>query len=253
MLHSYQRIYCADCSNFRDVPTYCGDRFCPICSSPRRARVRHRLDSLIKHSPTPVGYSTKFITLTIPNSENLRLGVKALMEAFRRLRQQRWWKSYVDGGAFVVEITGHKGAWHIHIHAIISARFIPVRLLSKRWEKVSGGKIVWIKRIPTSACVLYLTKYLSKIATEDNEDFEVSDALKGIRLFQPIGAWHNLKLAHVKHPYKCTCCGGTHWMVIDRPRLLISENVTAQPPPASEFKNPNHNAILNPVLEDFPF
>ena len=224
MLHQYLRIYCASCSSFRDVPAFCGDRFCPICSGPRRARVRYRLDALVKRSALPPGYTFKFLTLTVPNSDDLKAGVKSLMVAFRRLRQQHWWKSYVDGGAFVIEITGRKGAWHIHIHAIIAARYIPVRQLSRHWERVSGGKIVWIKKIPSSAVIAYLTKYLTKIDVPDDDALMASDALRGVRLFQPIGSWHGMKVVIVNHACKCASCGGDRWMVIDRPRYLIVQD-----------------------------
>lgn len=211
--HKYITIACAKCNDRHDVPVSCGDRFCPICSVARRGRVRYRLSQLVKLVDPPPGFNPKFITLTIPNSTDLRLGVKSIMASFRRLRQTQFWRNYVHGGAFVIEITGKVGAYHIHIHAIVHAKFIPHSQLMKHWEAVSGGFIVWVKRIPVAAVVAYLCKYLSKCDDEHPDDRTMSDALKGVRLFQPFGSWHSCERKIPKHKGVCPKCKSSDWVV----------------------------------------
>jgi hypothetical protein len=147
--------------------------------------------------------------------QELKAGVKSLLAAFRRLRQSSFWKHQVSGGAAVIEVTGSKGSWHIHIHAVIYAPYIPVRRISKQWLKHSGGSIVWISKIPISAAVAYLTKYLSKQAVADDCLVELSDALKGVRMFIPFGSFHAGLKGLKKHRCKCKHCGGENWCCLD--------------------------------------
>jgi len=223
------------CGDRHDVPVNCGDRFCPVCSISRRGRVRYRLSQLTKLVKPAFKYSTKFITLTQPNSSDLQAGVKQIMASFRRLRQTQFWRKYVDGGASVIEITGKKGAYHVHIHAVIHSRFIPQRLLSKMWEASSGGSIVWITRIPVAAVVSYLTKYLSKGVDVPDDDVEMSNALRGVRLFQPFGTWHSPERKIPKHKSVCKICQHSEFGLLALPWVKYFDAVT---PPS-----PDHSAL----------
>lgn len=210
--HTWRRMVCGHCGAERDIAVYCGDRFCPVCSVAKRARARARLDHLVKHRPRIVGTDLRFITLTIPNTPDVEAGVLTCLRAFRRLRARRGWKNYVEGGVFVIEVTGRPNNWHAHLHIIAQGTYLPVRLLSAMWQAVSPGKIVWIQRTPPQTAIHYVTKYLSKCALPDFLRHEVGLALKRFRLFQPFGCWHGLKLPPLRVNRACRKCGHTAWI-----------------------------------------
>jgi len=205
--HEFINICCTACGHRIDVPVYCGNRFCPICSPARLSRVRKRMDFLIKNITPVRGYGLKFLTLTIPNQKDLPTMARFILKAFRKLRQRAYWKHCVLGGVFVLEITGTPGNWHVHIHAAIHAMYMDYTKLMALWRKVSGGRGVWITRIPNSAVVGYLTKYLTKPGTVDSLTQETSDALKGFRLFQPFGTFYAINLTYKQPPSRCQKCG----------------------------------------------
>lgn len=197
------------------MPVFCGDRFCPVCSVIRRARVRRRLEWLIKCLPVKPEFRFRHLTLTIASQGDLRKMIQKLQADFRRLRQRAYWKLHVDGGAFVIEVTGRPGAWHAHIHAVIWGYWMKWEIIQQLWKKISHGTGCYITHIPTSAVVGYLTKYLSKPESPDIVTADISCALSGMRLFAPFGSWHNLNKLYVKPVHPCSKCGHTAWMQTD--------------------------------------
>lgn len=190
-----------------NVPVYCGNRFCPVCSAPRRSRIRKRLQWLVGQVDRKPGFRMKHLTLTIPNQVDLPKMLKHLLKSFRKLRSTPFWKNHVDGGAFVLEVTGKEGDWHGHIHIVIHATYVDWDTLKNLWIRFSKGRGVWIKALPVSAVVRYLCKYLSKPDLPDTSLALVNVALKGFRMFQPFGTWYALSNAYVKPLSKCSHCG----------------------------------------------
>lgn len=215
MEHEFRSIICAHCGHQIDVPIYCGDRFCPICSKPRLARVRRRLTFLASASSCPRGYRFKMFTFTIRNQADLPEMIKALVRSFRKLRHRAFWKNHVAGGAFVIEVTGHPQDWHAHIHCIAISRYTPFETLLSQWMKVSPGRGVWISDIPMSKAVNYVTKYLSKNSHTIDPDNEIGFALRGYRLFQPFGDWYKLNSEFVDDRPGCPECGHHEFYPLD--------------------------------------
>ena len=205
--HNFISITCGSCGKRLNVPVYCGNRFCQICSSHRRSRVRERLQFLVKNVKLKSGQHFKMITLTIRNEKNLSKMLKRLQKSFKKLRSRAWWKNHVSGGAHVFEITGTPGNWHVHVHAVVAAYYIPFDILLNLWMKLSTGRGVYVQNIPPKAVVNYLTKYLSKAGVSVNLEETVSDSLKGYRLFQPFGEWYAISNTFVKQKSKCSNCG----------------------------------------------
>jgi hypothetical protein len=160
-------------------------------------------------------HGVSHLTLTIPNSETVAGGCAKLVKAFRRLRGTRRWKALVHGGAFVIETTGKPGNWHVHLHIVCQNIYYPQSEISTSWCRYSGGSNVWIKRIPRSRAVQYLTKYLSKTDVSDDYLDDVSQGLKGFRLFQPFGAWLKILKSYVKRLFPCKKCGQISWIPED--------------------------------------
>jgi hypothetical protein len=173
--------------------------------------VRRRLDFLVANQPHVPGTFTAFLTLTIVNQSDLSSMIVLLQKSFRKLRNRAYWKSHVEGGAFVIEITGHPGNWHAHIHAILQTRWLDWTTLRNAWRKCSGSIGVYIKRIPSAAAVGYISKYVTKNDAPELVLLAISDALKGIRLFAPIGSWFNLNKAYRRPHSPCPNCGCLKW------------------------------------------
>jgi hypothetical protein len=178
-------------------------------------RVKRRLQAIVDAIALTKGYTFKFITLTIPNQPKIDDGVKFLLSCFKKLRRKRWWLNYVEGGAFTVEVTPGANGWHCHIHVIAVSRYIPVKSLSKKWQSVSGGKIVWITNLPIKVVVNYVAKYITKSPDLDEAKLAVSIALRNVRMFQPFGLFHKLQ-SKTKPKYHWTCpeCGN-HELITD--------------------------------------
>lgn len=213
--HFYRRIICTCCGHIRTVPVYCGDRFCPICSGIQRARVRSRLTWLVDCAIVKKGYGWYAVTLTVPSEPDLAAMIKRLSKAFRRLRQRAYWKSHVDGGASVIEVTRSAAGWHAHIHAIVISKWMDWHKLMPLWREVSGGRGLYITRFQGSAAISYMTKYMTKPDLDNESAAEISAALSGVRLFAPFGIWHAMNLCYVKPKALCPSCNGGRWMDYD--------------------------------------
>jgi hypothetical protein len=228
--HKYHRIVCCHCGHTFDVPAYCHNRFCPICNKVRQSRIRRKLKLLISSIPRIPDYSFKFLTLTIPSQSNSKLQAKNLVKWFRSLRQSELWLNACSGGAFVLEITGRPGSWHIHLHCVIQSKFIPYRHLLKRWKQISGATGVYIQKVHNIDIVQYVTKYITKSTLPENLQRTVSNALKGIRLFQTFGSWHSLCNKIPKLRYRCPVCNSDNF------RLLSSVTSILHYQPNSSWK-----------------
>lgn len=214
--HEFRTILCMHCHHEISVPVYCGNRFCPICSRSRLRKIRDRLDHIIKHIKPIAGYSLKHLTLTIRNQSELSSMIKHLVHSFRKLRQRAWWKNNVDGGAYVVEITGRPGNWHAHIHSLVFSRYLSYDTLKANWQAVSGGIGCYIQRIPAGAAIGYLTKYLTKDPDmPEVVSAEINKSIKGMRWFSPYGSWYALSNTYVHVKRGCPECGASSWILLD--------------------------------------
>lgn len=209
--HDWRILVCHHCGHSIKVLVACKDRFCPDCAPRRAARVRRRLTWLINKTPKKTGFGIKMITLSTPNCTDLDAGVKHLIKSFRRLRNRLVWNKYVEGGAFVIEVTGRPGSWHPHIHAIVYSLWFPWRSLHKAWKQCSGGTAVFVQSMSKEAAARYVTKYLTKTQVPPHLHEALSDKLRGTRLFQRFGLWHHLKLPKKLYDHKCEECGRSSW------------------------------------------
>lgn len=214
--HRYRNLVCSSCHSPLRVPLSCGNRFCDICSGPRRRRVQAKIRALIAAVHPLPGERLRFMTLTVPNCEDVASQAKQLQRSFRRLRQRQWFRNKCSGGFAVLELAGVPGRWHLHLHCVVHARFLSVRDLSRHWRSVSTGRIVHIKTIHSSAVADYVTKYVCKSGLPVSAQFSASEALKGVRLYQPFGSWHSANLRIPRVLYHCPSCDSVAWALSDR-------------------------------------
>lgn len=213
--HRFTTIICTHCGHEFCVPVYCGNRFCSTCSRPRLARVRRRIDYLVKNTERKPAYDFRHLTLTIRSQRDLPGMLRSISRSFRRLRQTGLWKRHVSGGAFVLEVTRKDDYFHAHIHCVIYSRFIDWHKLLPLWVKCSTGRGVYITLIPQHKIVGYLTKYLSKPCPTTEIAEDVHSALAGIRLFTPFGSWHALSGKYVEEKPVCRKCGYRAFLPLD--------------------------------------
>jgi hypothetical protein len=134
----------------------CGSWTCSYCG-PRKAklakfRIRQQAENL------DLRY---FLTLTLDQSKvkNKRDQVKHVRLVFNRFREYLR-RKYGQPPKFIciLEFT-QRGTPHLHI---LLDRYIPHQWISKTWDKLGGGKIVFIKRVTARNVSRYLSKYLAK-------------------------------------------------------------------------------------------
>lgn len=210
--HFFRSLYCTTCGYHFLAPIYCENRFCQICSSRRTAEIRQRLRTHLKSLRFSPGYGIKFLTLTIPPQDTPANTARLLITCFRRLRKRALWRDNVLAGAYVLEATRRPHGFHLHLHAVLEAKYIPWQSLHQLWVSLSPGRGVFVQRIPHNAAINYLTKYLTKSSLSYDDQLELSNDLKDFRLFQLFGKWHNCLPKAPSTVLLCPDCGGSHWM-----------------------------------------
>lgn len=211
--HDWISVVCGHCYDQHEVPVRCGNRFCPTCSQSRTRKVHARLTQLFSKVPKLPYRDFRLITLTIPNSKTAKDGSRALISAFRRLRNRRMWKSKVYGGAFVIEVTQGQNGFHVHIHIVCQALEIGLDQLRREWMAVSNGRIVDIRTMWNINAASYLTKYLTKVKGTADFVIEIGRSLKGVRLYQCFGRWHGIDLKIRLEVKGCERCGNSCWII----------------------------------------
>jgi hypothetical protein len=80
----------------------------------------------------------------------------------------------------ILEFT-QRGTPHLHI---LLDRYIPQRWISNTWDRLGGGKIIFIKRVSVRNVSRYLSKYLTKdlLLPAPNGSRRITTA-RGIKLF----------------------------------------------------------------------
>lgn len=236
LAHSFTTFVCCHCGRTLTIPIQCGDRFCRVCSQRRSARIRARLADLHHHVKLKRGFTFKFMTLTIPSGPDLQTQFDLIVKSFRRLRQRKYWRTRVDGGGYVVEVTiGKHGLWHVHIHAIVYSSYLPVRQLSANWSMCSPGQIVHISMISGPQVARYVSKYVSKSLALERRTGYASRVLKGNRLFQPFGSFQNAMQSTKREGHPCDNCGRSEWTWIPDHMTLdqLCDRIGALPAPSA--------------------
>lgn len=144
----------------------CRHRLCSRCARKRAKAGGTRLRKLID---TWFQGPAIFLTLTraAPAGEPLCGSADAVQEAFTRFRSYKRWKTNVLGGFYVVQFAD-ANLRHVHIHAIIDAKYGAQAEWAKQWNRCLRGSR---KRGPaavggvdisrardTSGCIAYMLR-----------------------------------------------------------------------------------------------
>lgn len=181
---------------------YCKNRWCPLCSSIRIAKLINDYEAELKALDDPY-----FITLTLPTCEIEKLPgrIKSMNQAFRKIvngnKRGRGMK-----GIRKCECTLRPlGLYHFHYHVIVSgkdsAEYIVkswLRLFPEADANAQDYKPVTNRENSMLELFKYFTKLVSKEIISDKKvrryvDYgrldQIFQALKGTRVYQSFGKW----------------------------------------------------------------
>lgn len=152
---------CQSCGKAKAFPNRCDRFYCPECQ-PRLAWDRQRgIEWWCLEVSQP-----KHVVLTVRNIADLTAGhVLELKKWWQRLRRRKFARSW-QGGLYNIEVTNEKRGWHLHLHALVDARFIDEAQLSREWAKVTSklGYIVKVKDARGKKYLHEVAKYVVKPA-----------------------------------------------------------------------------------------
>ncbi|MGI4862448.1 MAG: protein rep [Janthinobacterium lividum] len=103
----------------------CKHKVCPVCNSERSKRLRRKwLTYLTAHPELTTEYDLMHLTLTVPHTavngfRGEQFYVMALINIFKELRREWWWKEMVMGGEYGAEVTRNSNGLHFHIHSLV--------------------------------------------------------------------------------------------------------------------------------------
>lgn len=156
----------------------CKHRWCPRCGKPRQARLAGQMERILELA-REWGFdesNLRFLTLTIPNGNDIPTLREEAHSSWARLQRTRWWPGRVFGwfrGSEV--ITGQDGKWNLHLHIVVVlwSRQISYQNVWEAWEAACGSRyqvdvesLRDIRRKArgrgTSRAVHYITKYITK-------------------------------------------------------------------------------------------
>ncbi len=203
---------CSHCGKSWWILTRCRLRVCPLCSYTVAQQRADFLKAMTKHMHHP-----KLVTLTMPPwKDDPREGISYLRASFSKLRRSKVFKA-VRGGAYQIEIKVHPTYYHIHMHILLDAPYIPHQLLFNEWKQILqvAAPQIDIRAAENDKAKAYVVKYAAKSADFDNNPETIIEwykATKGTRLFGTFGLWYNAKIEELddeqEHPQPTPVCPG---------------------------------------------
>jgi len=176
----------------------------------------------------------KMLTLTMPRwTQAGQEGIRYLRECFNKFKRQKVFKKVV-GGAYQIEVKVKPDGYHIHMHIIYDAPFIPYQHIFSAWKKIIGEDApqIRVESPQSDKAMEYVAKYAAKSADFDGDPDNIVEwyiATKGQRLFTTFGKWYNVKMEELLNPYevfkpenKCPFCAslGTAFFARDGPFIF---------------------------------
>ena len=160
LCHSYYTVcLCNDCGTVRKFPNRCDLFYCPQCQPGLAHDRRKQVEWWTKTISQP-----KHVVLTVQNAPDLtRAHIAELMRWFTGLRRRKFCRNW-KGGFYSIECTNEGKGWHLHIHALIDAKWIDAPELAIQWQNQTRGmgRIVKVKDCRQAEYLAEVTKYSVK-------------------------------------------------------------------------------------------
>jgi hypothetical protein len=160
LCHSYYTVcVCNDCGAVRKFPNRCDLFFCPECQPGLAHDRKRQVDWWTATISQP-----KHVVLTVHNVSDLTRGhLDELQKWFTALRRRKFARGW-RGGFYSIECTNEGNGWHLHIHALIDAKWIDGGELALQWHSITRGlgRIVKVKDCRKADYLAEVTKYAVK-------------------------------------------------------------------------------------------
>jgi hypothetical protein len=246
---------CGDCGKHKRFPNRCDCFYCPECQPRLAAERRKAVEWWTRLICQP-----KHIVLTVRNVPDLTKGhVQELKRWFGRLRRRAFARNW-QGGFYSLEVTNEGRGWHLHIHALVDAKWIDAGELARQWNSVTGGigNIVCVKDARKEGYLAEVTKYavkgvdLAKWAAPDIITF--IEAFTGVRAFGVFGTLYGARtkfaefIASLKDAKPLCDCGSCNIYYYTESEWLLRD---LQPTPTTQPRPPTPTEST-PVLLDVP-
>jgi hypothetical protein len=187
---------CTQCRRIRRFYNRCEISHCPMCQA-RLARERAgTVEWWTQRIDQP-----KHIVLTVRNTDQLTNDyVRWFKHCWSRLRRSSFAAAW-QGGFYSLEVTNEGHGWHLHLHALIDARWVDQKELAIRWANIVGQDfaIVKVKDVRGSDYIREVTKYTVKgndLAAWSAPDIAAYiDAMAGVRSFGVFGKLYSQRTA----------------------------------------------------------
>ncbi len=234
---------CDSCHAVSRFPNRCENLHCPKCQPFLSRKRRKAVEWWAKLARQP-----KHVVLTVQNCSHLtKEHLQQVKKWFRALRRSTFAKNWI-GGFYSMEVTNEGKGWHIHIHALIDARWIDSFALSQAWQRTTNsmGRIVKVKDARARDYLQEVTKYAvkgSQLAAWTPQNIATFiDSVNGVRTFGVFGSlygkrteWKEWLATLKKHGRTCDCgCTDFHyyseteWLLLD---LRPGPQYKSLPPP----------------------
>lgn len=250
-------LYCTGCRKKKTVFNRCEVKWCPECQARLSRERRETVEWWTKEIHQP-----KHVVLTCRNTERFtRDQVRAFKASFVRLRRTKFASNW-EGGFYSLEVTNEGKGWHLHLHALVNARFIDSKILAQTWAKIVGQDfaIVCVKDARSKSYLNEVTKYAvkgSQLASWTGSDIaEFIDALDGIKTFGVFGELYSKRqlfrewIDQLQSGTQECECGCAHLIFLSPDEMaerelnhdVFAPSVVARPPPK---EHPEFNIFSN--------
>lgn len=249
---------CDNCGLRRKFWNRCENLYCPECQPRLSAERREGVEWWCNLARQP-----KHIVLTCRNTETLtEQHIRDFKAAFKSLRRSTFAKNW-EGGFYSLEVTNEGRGWHLHLHAIIEARWIDSGKLAIEWAKRVGQHfaIVKVLDVREKSYLKEVTKYAVKgsdMASWSAPDIAAFiDAFGNTRTFGVFGNLFGKRKEWKEHlkginSERGTCeCGCNKWTVRDENEqdwhdIQTQQPDSPRPPPTEDLRQRDFAFRLEP-------
>jgi len=245
--HSYYTIgVCNGCATVSRFPNRCDKFYCAECQ-PRLGKERQQQVEWWTH----LLRQPKHVVLTMQNVSDLSAAhVDELRRCFTKLRRRKFASNWT-GGFYSIEVTNEGKGWHLHLHALIEAKWIDSAELALAWHSSTKGfgRIVKVRDVRDRSYLAEVTKYVAKgaqLAAWSGDSIRTFiNAFEGKRTFGVFGELYGARtefaefiatLKSAKTKCQCGCNSFRFYTELEfEERFLVPNSPTAtRPPPATK-------------------
>lgn len=245
--HSFYTVaICGDCGLVRKFPNRCDLFFCPECAPHLQNERVKQVKWWAERITQP-----KHVILTIKNTKDLCAGhIDELRAMFTKLRRRKFATGW-RGGFYSLQVTNQGKGWHLHLHALVDARWIDEMQLKEEWRSVTNGMgyNVKVKDARAEDYLREVTRYVihsAQLASWQPDQLrEFLQAFQGKRTFGVFGSLYGVRtefaewVAELKQAKPRCECGSSNvsyrseaeYALMD---LVPASNAKPRPPPANE-------------------